>query len=302
MSCYRPVTAWKPSDGPIVFSEKKDCREIKIACGQCIGCRIAKRDAWAVRCLCEAQLSTDNMFLTLTYDDAHYPQYGSLNYRDFQLFAKRMRKQCGPFRFFVAGEYGEELSRPHYHALVFGLRLSDLVKCNSIRSSCDIYRSETLEKLWPLGFSSVGDVTLASARYTAAYICKKITGDLADSHYSRVVPSTGEIVQLEPEFARMSLRPGIGAMWLEKYWRDLYMTGHNAVIVDGKRKKIPRYFDDYLAENIAPLVMDDVEYQRFLKADSMRDEFTPARLEAREKVELARVKFEKERRGNFSEI
>lgn len=302
MACYRPITAWKPEDGPILFSERKDCREIKIACGQCIGCRIAKRDGWAIRCMCEAKLSPDNMFLTLTYDDKHYPQYGSLNYRDFQLFAKRMRKKVGPFRFFMAGEYGEELSRPHYHALIFGRRFDDMDKCNSIRSSHDIYRSETLEKLWPYGFSSIGEVTFASARYTAAYICKKITGDMADEYYSRVMPSTGEIIQLTPEFAHMSLRPGIGARWLEQYWQDLYLTGHNAVIVDGKKKKIPRYFDEYLAQNIAPLVMDDVEYQRYLKADEFRSENTPERLAVREVVENARVKFEKERRGNFSEI
>lgn len=299
MACYRPITAWKPEDGPILFAERKDCREIQIKCGSCIGCRIERREAWAVRCVAESKMHEVNSFVTLTYDDAHMPQNGSLNYRDFQLFMKRLRRKVGPVRFFMCGEYGAELMRPHYHALFFGLNFgADRVKCNSLRSSADIYRSETLEQLWPYGFSSIGDVTYASARYCATYTVKKITGQRAVDHYSRVVPSTGEIVQLEPEFGRMSLKPGIGESWLRKYWRDLYDV-HDAFIIEGRKVKVPRYFDLKM-DSIAPVLMDSVEYARYLKCKI--EDNTAARLAAREKVAIAKANFEIEKRGSSSEV
>ena len=49
-----------------------------------------------------------------------------------------------------------------------------------------IYTSETLAKLWPFGFASIGDVTFESAAYCSRYIMKKVTGDLAESHYETV--------------------------------------------------------------------------------------------------------------------
>ena len=121
MTCYRPFVAYAPLDGgALCFVERKDCREVKLACGQCIGCRIAKREAWAIRCVCESQMHLDNCFLTLTYDEESLPQYGSLEYRHVQLFFKRLRKKIGAFRYFVCGEYGPHGDRPHYHALIFG--------------------------------------------------------------------------------------------------------------------------------------------------------------------------------------
>ena len=56
-----------------------------------------------------------------------------------------------------------------------------------------IYTSEALTKLWPFGFSSIGDVTFESAAYCSRYIMKKVTGDLAESHYETVDLSTGEV-------------------------------------------------------------------------------------------------------------
>lgn len=299
MPCYRPVTAFKPAaGGPVSFSEVKDSREIKVKCGQCIGCRLERQQMWAIRCMVEAKCHERNSFVTLTYNEENYPQHGSLNYRHVQLFLKRLRKRCGPFRYFVAGEYGEELNRPHYHALLFGLDFSDKSRCNSICSLHPIYRSSTLEELWKHGFSSIGDVTFSSARYVATYCVKKINGPLAEDHYKRVIPETGEIVDLEPEFAHMSLKPGIGAKWLEAYWRDLYVTGHNAVIVDGKKKAIPRYFDK-LMEKLDPALMEEVDFDRFKRAEIHASDNTRDRLAVREQVEHARMAFEKQKRGQL---
>lgn len=293
MPCYRPVTVWKPYlGGPVVFRELKDHKEIKIKCGQCIGCRIDKREEWAVRCYAESKLHRENCFITLTYDDDHMPQYGSLNYKDFQLFMKRLRKAVGPLRFFAVGEYGEKCQRPHFHALLFGFNFPDRVKLNSMHSRNDLYGSEQLEALWGKGFVSIGELTYESARYCAVYTTKKVTGDKAKAHYSKLIPETGEIVDIAPEMARMSLNPGIGAKWLEKFWPDLYLTGNNAVFVNGMKKKIPKFFDDRMAE-IKPMLMEEVKWERQKEVDTENN--TRQRLEVREQVTLARERFTKER-------
>ena len=88
---------------------------------------------------------------------------------------------------------------------------------NKEASGATLYRSDTLESLWTYGFSSIGDVTFESAAYVARYVMKKVTGDAAESHYTVVDPETGEITVRTPEFNKMSLRPGIGAGWFDKY-------------------------------------------------------------------------------------
>ena len=169
---------------------------------------------WAVRCMHEASMHMFNSFVTLTYDDDHLPEYNSLNYKHFQDFMKRLRKSHNGVRFYMCGEYGEDFSRPHYHALLFNCFFPDRKKHSTGDSGSVIYTSEALTKLWPFGFSSIGDVTFESAAYCSRYIMKKVTGDLAESHYETVDLSTSEVSARVPEFNRMSLKPGIGAEWI----------------------------------------------------------------------------------------
>lgn len=292
MSCYRPFTVWKPSEGPISFSEKKDCREINIACGQCIGCRIAKREGWTLRIMAESKMHRENCFLTLTYDQDHYPLHGSLNYRHFQLFMKKLRRRIGPVRFFAAGEYGDELDRPHFHAILFGNSFSgDRVKCNSVYSRNDVYTSGIVSECWEHGFHSIGEVTYASARYTAAYVVKRRTGFGADEYYTRVDTATGELVQVVPEFAKMSLKPGIGESWIREYYPEC--VTHDGMVIDGKLKRLPKYFDEKIGEILGPDA-DSISYERSLKVSA--DDNTRERLRDRELVALARERFEKEKR------
>lgn len=168
MPCYRPVTAFKPLDGgAISFKELKNHREIKLPCGRCIGCRVEIVDAWAFRCMAEASLHEHKHFLTLTYNDESLPADESLDHRHWQLFAKKVRKHLGPFRFFMCGEYGDQFGRPHFHALLYGLNVPDLYKINSVYSRHQVYSSRIAESLWGNGFCSFGTVTHESARYCA---------------------------------------------------------------------------------------------------------------------------------------
>lgn len=224
-------------------------------------------------------------FVTLTYDDEHYSP--SLNYSDFQRFMKRVRKRYGATRFFMCGEYGENTLRPHFHALLFGRYFE-----RSSQIGRDLWRSSELERLWPFGHSSFGEVTLESAGYCARYSVSKVSGPLADSHYCRVDHSTGEFVYVTPEFGHMSLKPGIGWTWFQKYWRDVYAARDGVVLKRGQTVPAPRYYDNLLLELDSGLreFKDFERYRRSLEfsADGTRD-----RLAVREAVAFARLKFNK---------
>lgn len=293
MTCYRPLSAWKTEEGPVVFAErgKNIVAPITLKCGQCIGCRAERVQFWAVRCVCESKMHKRNSFITLTYDDDHLPMYGSLVPSHFQGFMKRLRERLRShvsIRFYACGEYGDSFDRPHYHALIFGYGFDDRVRANSIYAREDVYRSELLESCWPYGFSSIGEVSFASAQYVAAYATKRFTGKGASDHYSRVDTATGEIVSIEPEFGRMSLRPGIGAKWLEQFWRETYVN--DSVRVNGRDFRVPRYFDNQLM-HIASHVMTDVEMERLAKALQYAGDCTPERLAVREVVHASRTQF-----------
>jgi len=252
MPCYTPLTAYRsvlpgPSGKPsITFNRKQGYVDLPITlpCGQCVGCRLERSRQWAIRCVHEAQMHDANSFITLTYDQEHLPPDGSLNLREFQLFMKKLRKFLGfPIRFFHCGEYGDKQGRPHYHALIFGYDFPDKTVWDR-RDEIILYRSKTLEKLWPIGFSTIGEVTFESAAYCARYIMKKITGQSAWEHYTTWDPDTGEVLATRtPEYTTMSRggkdgQGGIGRSWLDKYEHDVYPS--DEVIMRGRSMRPPQ--------------------------------------------------------------
>lgn len=287
MPCYSPLLAWQADSGEILFEQRGALRrELQLPCGRCIGCRLERSRQWAMRCMHEASLFTSNSFITLTYDESHCPV--SLIYSDFQLFMKRLRKQLGKCRFYMCGEYGETNFRPHFHALLFGVGFPDRKVLTS-----SLYTSATLERLWSergksIGFSTVGDVTFDSAAYVARYVLKKVSGDNAE-HYSRVDPLTGEVVPVQPEFCRMSLRPGIGADWIKRFRSDVYGYDRDGVVVNGHRSKPPRFYDQVLLRD-APLIKEHIDFMRTQDALARSADGTEARLAVREKVARAALK------------
>lgn len=193
-----------------------------------------------MRCVHEASLYDANSFVTLTYADEFLPKGGTLDRRAFPLFMKRLRKECGSVRYFHAGEYGERTGRPHYHALLFGLRFADEREVGVSDSSYPVFTSETLSALWTAGLSQIGAVSFESAAYVARYCVKKVTGSRAAAHYQRV-DAQGVIHQLEPEYATMSRRPGIGFRWYEEFRGDVYRD--DFVVRGGHEMSPPRFYD-----------------------------------------------------------
>lgn len=245
MVCYHPLTAFygpvnkKTGKRTIVFDNTLNFKKginkdniLLLPCGQCIGCRLEKSRKWAIRCVHEATQHAHNCFITLTYNDDNLPLDLSLNKRHYTLFMKRLRKKFGDgIRFFACGEYGSLYQRPHYHAILFGFDFPDK-QFFKYKHGTILYRSPTLEKLWPYGFSTVGTVTFESCAYVARYCLKKVTGDKADDYYHG----------RQPEYVVMSRRPGIARDWIDEYLTDVYP--HDYVVIRGGIKcKPPRYYD-----------------------------------------------------------
>lgn len=227
------------SDNPLPYNRGK---MVQIPCGQCKECRMAYAKKWSDRCMLELQLHDSAYFLTLTYDDEHLPTndkgYPTLCKEDFVLFMKRLRKACEPkkLRFYMCGEYGSVLHtrRPHYHAIIFGLELSDL-EFNTRTDLGDVlYTSEFISALWKKGMVKIGAVTPQSCSYVARYVMKKQGDD------KRIF----EKLNIVPEYTNMSRRPGIGK---EAYSSEIFDKGYICLATETGGVKIypPRYYEQF---------------------------------------------------------
>lgn len=239
---------------------------LELGCGRCMGCRLHRAAMWSLRCQHEASLYDANSFVTLTYDDQHMPPYGSLRYADVQRFLRRLRKLIQPqrVRFFCAGEYGHKTLRPHYHMLLFGVSFGR-GRDWSRPAPARLNESPDLTELWPHGLHHVGDVTPSSCGYCARYALKKVYGRVeGESFYAAGVDGeTGEVYERVPEFLRMSLKPGIGAAWYQKFGADLYPRDV-AIGPEGRRSRVPRYYEKLFAGE-SPLVHEQVLYEREIR-------------------------------------
>lgn len=255
MPCFRPWEAARLDDGTIVRAGTPGWRSgapLQLPCGICFGCRIQRTRHWAIRCTHEAATWRENLFITLTYDDEHLDWRQTLNKKHLQRFLKRLRRrQKGaqelsgnrPIRFFAAGEYGDQTERPHYHALLFNLRLPDQRRYGATSTT-----SAFLSELWRYGSHLIEQVTPASIAYVAGYATKKIHGRHSKAAaYGITDPETGEWIQRQEPFNTMSRRPGVGHYWYQKYKKDL-QRGH--LIHQGKPSSIPKYYEQkYITEH-----------------------------------------------------
>lgn len=234
--CTSPRLASLARDGSICFSPRKFNKELapfQVPCGKCVECLLERARDWSIRCVHEAKMHEHSAFVTLTYADEHLPPDRKLNYFDFQLFMKRLRKKFGDgIGFFMCGEYGEQTARPHYHACLFGVDFKDKKEVRENKHGDVIWNSEELTELWGLGHTEIGSVTQKSAGYVARYILKKHKD-------SPLVP-----------FQKMSRSHAIGKRFIEKWYKDIFIYGRGSVILDdGTKTKCPRYYEKWLKKN-----------------------------------------------------
>lgn len=247
-----------------------------------------------MRCVHEAKLYPHNCFITLTYNNENLPEDNSLDKSHFQLFMKRLRDHISyhyndrKIRYFHCGEYGEQLGRPHYHALLFNYDFNDKILHRVTPRGDKLYTSPTLEKLWGKGFATIGDANFETAAYVARYVTKKITGPNSFEHYTKYDRDSGEIItDLLPEYTTMSRRPGIGRAWLEKYLSDVYPD--DFVLLRGKKLKPPKAYDNF-HKIIDPFTHDEIKERRELAGKLHTQDSTPSRLATREIIQQEKIK------------
>ena len=157
MACDTPFYVNNPRY-PIYSND----RQVPVPCGKCPACLSRRTSVWTFRLKTQAKNAITSHFITLTYDTRYVPitkrGFLTLEKRDVQLYFKRLRKLHGPehtpIKYYLAGEYGSKTFRPHYHIILF---------------NADI---ELIHKAWDKGEVHIGELTEASAAYTAKYINK----------------------------------------------------------------------------------------------------------------------------------
>lgn len=156
-----------------------------IGCGHCVLCRNTKRIDLVNRAALETELyDHPPMYFTLTYDDAHLPRNGSvlsynLRYTDVQKFFKRLRKRFNSkglptdFRYLVAGEYGKDTHRPHYHVIMW----NNPYKCSEFEPGLFNQLREDVFLSWglcqPPGFD-FQQCAGGAAHYVTKYLTKQV--------------------------------------------------------------------------------------------------------------------------------
>lgn len=267
MQCINKIKAGFTRSGDLTFSRRNADKSIvgfELECRKCLPCRLNIAREKAVRCVKEAEMHKQNIFLTLTYAPEHLKSE-KLQYLDFQLFMKSLRelhtrdvtdpelKKEMAISYMVTGEYGDLNKRPHWHALLFNYRPSDELLLRITDRGDRVYTSQTLSRLWGKGLIEYGEVTMESAGYTARYAAKKLVHGQDHEHDFHPIHKT-------------SSRHAIGKQWIEKHWKQTFELGY-VRLPDGTPTKIPRYFTDWLKKN---------------KPDEWREYVTNKRLELQE--------------------
>lgn len=296
VACTCPIEAWpgllpelkpgvfpagpRPKGAKIVFSAMKSyngAKSMLVPCGKCINCRLNYAQDWATRCDCEQRMHELSCFITMTYNDGELPDDYGLSVKHVDKFWKRLRRRLDSevvevfnyrtgkverqpvrIRYMLCGEYGPKTNRPHYHAAVFGWNFPDRQPWRRTKADALSYVSPLLTEVWSHGNCELSELTTESAAYIAKYAMKKITGEPAPDHYTRLHPVTGVISQVRPEFLHASRKPGLGSQYFERYRADI--LAHGFIMVNGKKKPVPDYFLRKFTE----------QEQQVLKAERVR--------------------------------
>lgn len=168
----------KNSDSTVkVLGEK---HSVLIQCGKCEECVKQYQNDWMIRCLEELKDKKVAVFFTLTYSDENVPIGAITDEKecltvcrdDCKKFLKRFREfrrkrgLSTDYTYYFTSEYGPTTLRPHYHCLLFGVRLSECLPfLSSWRKK---YGFTTQREVNVLSMKSA----MCTARYTAKYCAK----------------------------------------------------------------------------------------------------------------------------------
>lgn len=248
MICLSPVSIAR-------VNGKNAADRVSVPCGQCLACLQNRRGSWSFRLNQELRDSKSGYFITLTYDNDNLPLKRTLEngetvieklkssewlnenpwvkvvptiYKiDVQLFLKRLRKTLSKMdtpphiKYFIAGEYGSDTHRPHYHGIFFNLPYENKTVSGSMKLKKLIFDA------WNMGEIDIGEASPASIHYVSGYIMSKDT-----------VPIGAEL-----PFSLMSKNPAIGIGYMKNYRYHLNKKTYETV-QNGNKTKLPRYYID----------------------------------------------------------
>lgn len=206
---------------------------LEVPCGKCLACRKAHAREWAMRICHEVDYWKYSYFITLTYDNEHLPEHGSLRRDHLQKFFKRLRKEIKneKLKFYGCGEYGSRFLRPHYHIILMA----------NIESIVD-----SVKNCWQFGLIHFDIVNVYSAQYVAQYQDQKLNGKMAEYVYT-------DSLRLPPFQCQSQ---GLGY----KYAMDnkAALVSHMEVRTKDVVSSIPRYYKRKLVDSEGlPLISED---------------------------------------------
>lgn len=248
MKCADPVLCYTKSSGKKIYRNfsflKKNTLYLQNAqqvfdCGKCLFCRKKKAYELALRCVLHSSLYQENCFLTLTYDEKRKGYHNDFAYEDIQKFKKKLRNLYRVFytdiaskkkkayylrkiKIFNVHEYGKN-GKKHWHGVVFNHDFKDK-RLHTMSNGIPLYKSDTLSNVWKRGFCTTGDVSEASAMYTAQYMEKDF------KHRNEGTSKKSQ-----------SRHSGIGRPYFEKHYKQLLSLGY--VPFGDEKIPLPRYFE-----------------------------------------------------------
>ena len=147
-----------------------------VACRNCWQCRSNRVNDYVGRCIAEAHTSKLTLAVTLTYGQGDIDRSAALYYPDFQKFMKKLRRAGYTVRYIVAGEYGSQKGRAHWHAILFfsGEKIPDIG---------ELALNKRIQwKYWAEGFSWIEEPDYGAFRYVLKYTLKQEHGDVNVGH------------------------------------------------------------------------------------------------------------------------
>jgi len=203
-------------------------------------------------------------FITLTYEDKFLPEKGGLSKKDVYLFIKRLRKIKAPLKikYYAGAEYGDDEGRPHYHAIIFGVGITEhtVVKYGDYL----IARTGPVWQAWqregePIGRIQIGSVTGESARYCVKYLHKRYNGKMRFYYGELERPFSIQSNGLGKQWALDNIgqlskmlvcKQGSKDVNIPKYYKRLF------------EKALPSYRMDAFEEGLKIMAQENTEEQK----------------------------------------
>lgn len=236
--CVSPVTIYLPEGAQL------------ISCRECWQCRQRKIDDLIGRNIAESKTAVASHAFTLTYGtdeegSSDHIRARILTYSDVQKMFKRLRFDGYPCRYFVAGEYGENKGRAHWHGVIYWLK--------EVPPGI-VLRKERVNGLpyWEEGWSFIDHPSVQAVRYACKYIQKDMHqgGKQGVCYYSRMPPLGTQYFKILAEsYVNAGKAPADLTYSFPEITRQNRATGkHERVIytLQGKSRQI--YLDHFLTK------------------------------------------------------